>query len=262
MPTLLHADLTYYLRGVGFQIHNALGAGHREIEYEKALAYKLGRDGVHFLQQPVYTMCYRGKQVGYYRPDFTLADGRVQVELKATPNITAQHKAQVLSYLAVTQAELGFIMNFGAGSMQHERLPNFLHARQPSPIRTPPANLLHSELTTPVLQALHTVHTKLGAGFIQQIYRRATRIELSHRGLAADYIKLLPIRFEGHEIGQRVTRFFLIEQKLLLSTVALTEITPTHTSHLRWAMRELDCALGLIANFYPSQVATRFVRIR
>ncbi len=262
MATLLHADLTYYLRGIGFKIHNALGAGHCEVDYENALVYQFERDGIEFIQQPLYTMCYRNKQIGLYRPDFTLATGKVQLDLKATPAITPLHKAQVLSYLAVTDAELGFIMNFGAASMEYVRLPNYLQKRKVQSHAPPPTGLLHVELTTPILQALHTVHTTLGPGFLHQCYRRATRIELSHIGITFDYLKEIPLRFDGHIIGKKETRLFWVEQKLLVATVALTEVTPAHISNLRWAMRELDCQLGLIANFYPTQLSVQFVRIK
>ena len=267
MTTLLHADLTYYLRGVGFKIQNALGSGHREADYENALAYQFEQDGVVFRQQPIYTVSYREKQIGAYRPDFTLAANAFQLDLKATPAITVLHKAQVLSYLAVTGAELVFIMNFGAASMYYERLPNFLATRQvipriQSPLNAPPKHLLYAELTTPILEALHTVHITLGPGFLHQVYRRATRIELSQIGLNFEYLKELPLRFNGQAIGKQETRLFWVEQKLLLATVALIEVTPAHISKLRWAMGELDCQLGLLANFYGTQVKVQFVRIK
>ena len=267
MTTLLHADLTYYLRGVGFKIQNALGSGHREADYENALAYQLEQDGVVFRQQPIYTISYREKQIGAYRPDFTLAADAFQLDLKATPAITVLHKAQVLSYLAVTGAELGFIMNFGAASMEYERLPNFLATRQvnpwiQSPLNAPPKHLLYTELTTPILEALHTVHVTLGPGFLHQVYRRATRIELSQIGLNFEYLKELPLRFNGQIIGNQETRLFWVEQKLLLATVALIEVTPAHLSKLRWAMGELGCPLGLLANFYGTQVKVQFVRVK
>jgi GxxExxY protein len=111
------------------------------------------------------------------------------------------------------------------------------------------------------MQVLHTVHITLGPGFLHQVYRRATRIELSHIGLNAEYLKELPLRFDGHYIGKKETRLFWVEQKLLLATVALAEVMPAHISKLRWAMREVGCQLGLLANFYPTQVKVQFVRI-
>ena len=107
MTKLIQADLTYALRGVGFRVHNALGPGHKEEDYEKATAWGFQGDGIPFLQQPVYRIDYKNWQIGEYRPDFVIGNKAVLVDLKATSAIEALHKAQVLSYLRVTDFELG-----------------------------------------------------------------------------------------------------------------------------------------------------------
>jgi GxxExxY protein len=262
MTNLLHADLTYYLRGAGFHIQNSLGSSHAEKDYEQALVYNLEADRVPFQRQTRYRVLYRGKQIGEYYPDITLGDGKLQLDLKVAPGITNLHKAQLLSYLAVTGAELGFVMNFGAASMQYERLPNFLSQRAQTPPPQPPPGLLYEVLTTPVLAALHMVHITLGPGFLHQIYRRATRIELAQVGLPFVFLKELPLRYAGHILSTKSTRFFWIEQKLLLATIAVTQVLPAHAAKVRWAMRELGCPLGLIANFYPSQLGIHFLRVK
>jgi GxxExxY protein len=191
-----------------------------------------------------------------------LAGGAVVLDLKATTTIEALHKAQVLSYMAVTNAELGLIMNFGAASLQFERFPNFLTNRQPQQnLVTSPMDGLYPELTRRLLDVLFTAQRTLGPGFLHQIYRRATRIELSHNQMNHSYLKELPLRFQGQAITHKETRLFWIEQRLLLATVALTQVTHVHTEKLRWAMRETNCQLGLIANFYPSQLEVRFIRL-
>jgi len=262
MTKLLHADLTYRLRGIGFQIHNELGPGHNEADYETALEYGMVSESIPFLRQPVYQINYRGHQVGEYRPDMVLADGAVILDLKATAKIEPLHQAQVLSYLAVTNAQLGLIMNFGAASLQVERFPNFLANRQPQQnLVTPPIDGLYPELTRRLLDSLFTVQRSVGPGFLHQIYRRATRIELSHNQINHIYLKELPLRFQGQTITQKETRLFWIEERILLATVAMAQVTHLHTEKLRWAMRETGCQLGLIANFYPSQLEVRFIRL-
>ncbi|MCE7981426.1 MAG: GxxExxY protein [Caldilinea sp. CFX5] len=262
MAELLHKDLTYYLRGLGFRIHKALGGGHPEAHYETAVTAGLEADHVPFLRQHTYYIYYRNQQIGEYRPDFTLANGAVQLDLKATPQITSLHQAQLLSYLAVTNAELGFIMNFGGRSMQYDRLPNFLSSRQRSPMRRPvDPTLLYPALTNQVLDALYTVHFTLGTGFWHKVYRRATRIELAHVGVPFLFLRELPLTYAGQFVAMRPTRLMVVDQKVLLATVALDRITATHTEKLRWAQRETGCRLAILANFAPTQLDVRFLRI-
>lgn len=261
MANLLHADLTYYLRGAGFHIQNSLGNGHNEEDYEQALVYKLEADRIPFRRQVRYPINYRSKQIGEYYPDLILADNKLLLDLKAAAGITNLHKAQLISYLAVTDAELGFLMNFGARLMEYERLPNFLGNRPRTAAPKPPDDL-DCTVTTPVLDALHTVYFTLGPGFLHQVYRRATRIELSQVGLNFTYVKELPLRYAGQMITTKATRLFWIEQKLLVATIAVKELLPAHTGKLRWAMQELGCPLGLIANFYPTQLGLHFSRLK
>jgi len=256
----IFGDLTYYLRGVGFRIHNTLKGGHSENAYEQALTWVLENDGVEFWLQRRYTIEYRERQIGEYYPDFMLADGKVVLELKATSEIMPLYKAQVLSYMAVTKADLGFIMNFGGSSLETERLPNFLANRQSfqwnQSIRD---DMIYSELADRLLNLLHLIHHQLGPGFLSQVYRRATRIELSCQGINFVYLKELPLQFEGRSISTIPTRLFWIEGKILLGTFALNQITHHHTEKMRWAMQEQGCQLGLIANFYPNKLDFRFI---
>jgi len=249
MSNLLHADLTYKLRGIGFRIYNALGPGHLEDDYERALLWALQNEGVAFENQPDIPVDYKGWQVGLYRPDLTFSNRALILDLKATAQIEPLHKAQVLSYLRVTDAELGMIMNFGGASMQFERLPNFMDRRKPNACRFEvQEGLLYAKLTNQIIDVLQTVHVTLGPGFLHQVYRRSTQREMMLRMINFDYIKELPLRFEQCEIRQRPTRLFHVEEKLLVATVALQSVGEEHLATLRWAMKQLDCQLGLIAN--------------
>lgn len=263
MTELLHADLTYKLRGIAYRIHNHLHGGHAERVYEEALAIALEAAAVPFRRQPVYCIEYSGKQVGEYRPDFALQDGKVLAELKATPEITALHKAQAISYLAVTGADLALIMNFGGASMAVERVPNFVRERQInaySPQVLASSEVLFPALSLRVLDALGHVHRVVGPGFLHQVYRRATRIEFTRRQIEHVYIRELPIRYDGHLIQMQPTRLLHVDNKLLVAIVALREITATETERLKWAMNMTQSRLGLIANFHGTRLEPCFIR--
>ncbi len=53
-------------------------------------------------------------------------DGKIVLELKVVPEIEPIHKAQALSYLKVTDADLAVVANYGSSSLDDIRLPNFL----------------------------------------------------------------------------------------------------------------------------------------
>lgn len=257
----LHGELTYYLRGAGFRIHNELKGGHVERVYEDALCWVMERDGVPFLRQHRYDIHYRGQYIGHFFPDLMLADEKVVLDLKATRQIEPAHVVQVLSYMKLTDAELGVLLNFGASSVESKRLPNFLHKREPLDWKpSVQEDILYPELTNTIMQALYEVHHRLGLGFVSKVYGRATRIELSRHGLSTKWLYELPLRFEGLSISTVPIRVFWIEGKILLAAFSLSAITAHHTEKMRWAMQELGCQLGMIANYHSSRLDVRFIR--
>ncbi len=265
MTELLHAELTYQLRGLGFRVHNELRGGHPEEVYEAALRIALENAHIPFQQQPVFHVSYRGRQVGEYRPDFVLADGKVLVELKATPEIEPLHRAQTIAYLAVTGAELGVVLNFGSERLQVERFPNLLERRQPeeSYLSMPDsATMLHPEVVKATLDAMGYVHRTLGPGFLHQVYRRSAIVELQQRGIGHAYLKELPIRFDGHVIKMAPVRLLLVDNKLLLATVAMRAISVREMERMRWSTQSIGAHLGLIINFHGTQIDPHFVKGR
>ena len=60
------------------------------------------------------------------------------------------------------------------------------------------------ELIRRTIGAMLIVHRELGSGMSEAVYAAALRIELSARGIAFESEKLLPVRYRGQLIGQRV----------------------------------------------------------
>ena len=172
---------------------------------------------------------------------------------------------QALSYLKVTGAGLAIVANFGAASLQDERLPNFLQDNQPEfswqPKPVDP-RLLHPELVNAIQQASHRVHHVLGTGFLHQVYRRATMIELRRSGLSYEYIVRVPVEYHGHLLGHQQARLILVEGKVLLTTFALREVTDAMTERLKGHLRCLHLKLGLLANFHGTVPTITPLRIR
>lgn len=186
------------------------------------------------------------------------------LELKVAPLIQPIHKAQALSYLKVTDADLAIVVNFGGASLQDERLPNFLRDKRPEFVWHPPAvaeTWLYPDFTEAVLRACHRVHFELGPGFLHQVYRRAVMIELRRSGLNFEYKKRLPVEFEQVVLGYQDARLILIEDKVLLAVFALKDADESLAEQLKARMRRLDVKLGLLANFHDTRLGVTPVRI-
>ena len=148
--------------------------------YQKAITYGLREQGITCEPEKEFEVIYQNQSAGTYKVDHWLENGKVILEIKVAPKIIPIHQAQTISYLKVTNADLAIIANFGAKSLEDQRLPNFIRNKiakfhwQPQPLTE---NVLYPELTNRILENLHKVHFILGPGFIHRVYRKAVMIE-------------------------------------------------------------------------------------
>jgi GxxExxY protein len=94
------------------KVHRVLGPGMLESAYEACLLYELHKAGLQGLKQVTLPIIYDGVKIDAgYRIDL-LVENEVIVELKAVDKIHPVHKAQLLSYLKLSDKKLGLLINF------------------------------------------------------------------------------------------------------------------------------------------------------
>jgi len=118
---LLHADLTYKIRGAIFNVYNTLGCGHKEQVYQKALAKEFNEMKLPYKKEESLSVRYKNEVVGNYRPDF-VADDKVIIELKAVEFMPKSYETQLVHYLKTTCYEIGLLVNFGSPRLSIKRI--------------------------------------------------------------------------------------------------------------------------------------------
>jgi len=261
---LLHADLTYKIRGILFDVGNHLWPGLPEADYQQAISIGLGKQNIPHTLEKQFQVNYCDVEVGRYYCDI-IVDDKVILELKVQPNLTPLHRAQILSYLRVTGLELGLLVNFGGAKVEVERYAYFYAQRRadfawhPQP-HTDSVNL-YPQLTGDLYRYLHQVHYELGPGFLHHIYRRATQIKLNQQHLQCDFIRDIPISYAGEYLGKRPCRLLLVEDKVVIAAFAVREMDGGFDSKMRGYLRHFDKKLGLLANFHGKRLVIRPIRI-
>jgi GxxExxY protein len=111
--TLTKANaLTNRIIGACIEVHKAIGPGLLESAYEACLCHELALNGVAFEQQRPLRVSYKGLQLeSAYRLDLVV-EGLVIVELKAVEVLLPIHQAQLLTYLKLTELNIGLLVNF------------------------------------------------------------------------------------------------------------------------------------------------------
>ncbi len=105
-------ELTERVIGCAIEVHKALGPGLLESTYERCLAKELSEAGIMFESQAPLPVKYKGEQLDCgYRIDL-LIEKNLVVELKAVDELSAVHKAQILTYMKLLNAKVGLLINF------------------------------------------------------------------------------------------------------------------------------------------------------
>ena len=95
-----------------YQIHRTLGPGLLETVYEQCLCHELSVRGISFKREVAVPVAYKGIKLDCgFRLDLLVAD-LVAVELKAVDRVLPIHRAQLLTYLKITDKKLGLLINF------------------------------------------------------------------------------------------------------------------------------------------------------
>ena len=117
---IVHPELSYQIMGILFAVHNKLGAGYKEKHYQKMIREWFINRKINFEEQ-VRVDINRGRYVGTYYLDF-LIEGKIVLEIKATPKLLRKHIVQVIRYLRETGIELGILATFARDSLIYRRI--------------------------------------------------------------------------------------------------------------------------------------------
>lgn len=130
-------EITGAIIDCSIKIHIELGPGLLESVYEAVLARALERRGLRVERQQVIRFEYDGMvfEEGF-RIDL-LVEGRVIVELKSVEKLAPVHSKQLLTYLRLTNLQVGLLINFGEATLKEglHRIVNKLSASDSTVLR-------------------------------------------------------------------------------------------------------------------------------
>ena len=104
--------ITERIIGCAIEVHTRLGPGLLESTYETCLYYELIKAGLNVKQQVAMPLIYKEihMEIGY-RLDL-LVENKVVIEVKSIEVLNEVHIAQVLTYLKLSNAKVGLLINF------------------------------------------------------------------------------------------------------------------------------------------------------
>ena len=107
------------------------------------------------------------------------------------------------------------------------------------------------------------VHSILGPGLLESIYRRALEHELRKRGLNVISEKPISVHYDGVDLGTGLRLDLLVEHSVIVETKSARRLRELDESQILSHLQLCRCKTGLLINFNVRHLRhgiRRFVR--
>jgi GxxExxY protein len=118
--------MSYGVIGAAIDVHKAMGPGLLESVYQQCLVKELRCRGLQVETLIPVPLVYKGEPPGKEYVMDILVEDNILVELKAVELVLPVHKAQIISYLKLSEKPLGFLINFNVPNLK-EGLERFVN---------------------------------------------------------------------------------------------------------------------------------------
>lgn len=96
------------------EVHKELGPGLMESIYEECLETVLIESGLDVKRQVEVPLFFKGQKLNKYFKIDMLINNAIVLELKSVETILPVHEAQLVSYLKLSNKNLGLLINFNS----------------------------------------------------------------------------------------------------------------------------------------------------
>jgi GxxExxY protein len=118
-------------------------------------------------------------------------------------------------------------------------------------------------LTERIIGGAMRVHSILGPGLLESIYRRALEHELRKRGLKVIAEKPIAVHYDGIDLGTGLRLDLLVEDSVIVETKSVRRLRELDESQVLSHLQLCRCRIGLLINFNVRHLRhgiRRFVR--
>lgn len=108
---------------------------------------------------------------------------------------------------------------------------------------------IENKLSKIILDCAFRIHTEIGPGLLENIYKTCLTYELTQSGLLVETEKIFPFVYKEitFDCGYRID--ILVENKVIIETKNVDCLTDVHFAQTLTYMKLSGCKLGLILNF-------------
>ena len=121
--------------------------------------------------------------------------------------------------------------------------------------------MLYQELTGRIINAAIQVHSTLGPGLFEEVYKVCLRQELAEAGITALAEISLPVNYNGTtlQLGYRLD--LLVENLIIVELKSVERIAAVHKAQLLTYLKLAKKQVGLVINFNVPHLKNGILRV-
>ena len=112
-----------------------------------------------------------------------------------------------------------------------------------------------------VLDSALRVHSVLGPGLLERVYKLCLARELRKRGHRVEVEVQAPIVYEGERIEAAYRIDLLVDERVIVEEKAVDALHPIHFGQLWTYLKLTQCPVGLLVNFNVRLLKEGFHRV-
>ena len=105
------------------------------------------------------------------------------------------------------------------------------------------------ELTEAVIGGAIAVHTALGPGLLESVYRDCLVIELTCNGLSVEMERSVPIFYREQQVRGDLRCDLIVDGRLIVEVKATDRLHSVHQAQVITYLKLTGCPAGLLLNF-------------
>lgn len=121
--------------------------------------------------------------------------------------------------------------------------------------------MLENDIATKIIGCAIEIHKTLGPGLLESAYRDCLFYDLQAQGLIVEKEQILPILYKELRIDHGYRMDLVVENKVVVEIKTVEFFKDVHTAQLLTYLKLGNYKLGLLINFYSSQLKHGIKRI-
>ena len=118
-----------------------------------------------------------------------------------------------------------------------------------------------NEVAKIIVDAAYKIHTKLGPGLLESVYKAILAYELQKRGLSVEREQRIPIVWENVRFEEGFRADLVVESSVIVELKSVEKTVAVHKKQLLTQIRLADMQLALLINFGEELIRNGIKRV-